>query len=209
MNNFTFEAKGSTFGLETYEWDNVWWEQAPDAAKPRVFYIGDSISCGIRRLATKNTSENVLFDGFGTSKAVDNPYFTDSIHLFGKQQKRRKLVLFNNGLHGFHLRDDSEYKDYYKKIVEFLLAEFKDTSLALVLTTSIAGPLNERVIARNKAVCQIAGGYRIPIIDLYAPSAAFAGYRKSDGVHYTEEGYDKLAGSLVNSIYQIFPDLIP
>ena len=52
-NDFTFQSKRDANVLEMYEWDNTWWEQAPDTDRKRVLYIGDSISCGIRRIATE------------------------------------------------------------------------------------------------------------------------------------------------------------
>ena len=99
--------------LEVFEWDNVWWECADTAGIPRVLYIGDSISCGIRRIATQLTNEEILFDGFGTSKGIDNPYLMDSIKLFAEQEGKREAVLFNNGLHGWHLDDEKEYKEHF------------------------------------------------------------------------------------------------
>ena len=207
MNDFTYEKEDKTIKLETYEWDNVWWEQAPDNEKPRVLYIGDSISCGIRRIATQLSDKKILFDGFGTSKAVDNECFTESLRLFGKQQKRRNIVIFNNGLHGFHLDDAVEYGKYYEKMVRFLMEEYKDTPIALVLTTSIDGPRNARVIARNDTVKKIALKYGIPVIDLYATSVEYAKLRDDGGVHFTEEGYEKLAEQILRSIHEIVPEI--
>ena len=203
MDNFTYERENRTSELEIYEWDNVWWEQAPDVTKPRVLYIGDSISCGIRRIATNLSGEQILFDGFGTSKAVDNAYFADTLRLFGKQQRARKIILFNNGLHGFHLSDAEEYKDYYEKMVKFLMEEYRDIPIALVLTTSVADSDNERVIVRNESVKAIAEKYGLPIIDLYSVSVKCAKLHSTDGVHFTEEGYEKLAKKLLESVYEI------
>ena len=205
MDHFTYEKEDRELELETYEWDNVWWEQAPDQTKPRVLYIGDSISCGIRQTATGRADGKLLFDGFGTSKAVDNPYYAESLHLFGMQQRKRELVIFNNGLHGFHLSDTEQYKAYYEKLVRFLMEEFRGTPLALVLTTSVAGPRNERVIARNDVVREIAEANMLPVIDLYTPSVEYVTLRSGDGVHYTPEGYEKLADRLLEYIYGILP----
>lgn len=58
---------------------------------------------GSRHIATEALNGEILFDGFGTSKALDNPYFQQSLHLFAAQEGYRDLVLFNNGLHGWHL----------------------------------------------------------------------------------------------------------
>ena len=84
-----------------------------------MLYIGDSISCATRRIATATARGEIFFDGFGTSKALDNSYYTDSLHLFAQQQGERKVVLFNNGLHGWHLDDESEYSKEYEKMICF------------------------------------------------------------------------------------------
>lgn len=153
MENFTFETQNRTNCYETYEWDNAWVNYAENLDRTRVLYIGDSISisCATRSTATAKTNEKILFDGFGTSKAVDNPYFKDSIKLFGMQQSRRDAVIFNNGLHGWHLNEETEYKYHFEEMVKFLLKEFEGTPLLIVLTTHIADAGDEkRVIARNK-----------------------------------------------------------
>ncbi len=206
MNNFTYEKEDRSQQLETYEWDNVWWEQASDTKKPRVLYIGDSISCGIRQIATRLSGNQILFDGFGTSKAVDNPYFADSIRLFGNQQGHREIVIFNNGLHGFHLDDASEYKEGYEKIVKFLLEEYRGTKLALILTTCVIGERNNRVTARNNSVKEIAQKYGLPVIDLYSVSMGCSGLHWDDGVHFYDEGYERLAHRLLESLYEMIPE---
>ena len=94
MSDFTYEAKDRKEVLETYEWDNVWIEQANNKTADRVLYIGDSISCGTRRVATEMSGETVLFDGFGTSKAVDNPYLCEAIALFIRQLPKLQVILF-------------------------------------------------------------------------------------------------------------------
>ena len=86
MSDYTYEFDNRYDRLETYEWDNVWWEQANLKDATRVLYIGDSISCATRKVATKLSENRLLFDGFGTSKALDNPFFADSLRSFCKQQ---------------------------------------------------------------------------------------------------------------------------
>ena len=207
MDNFTYETDDRKSKLENYEWDNVWWEQTHENNRARVLYIGDSISCGIRGRATQLSGNQILFDGFGTSKAVDNEYFMHSIQLFGRQQGRRDMVIFNNGLHGYHLSDKGGYRDYYEKMVKFLLEEFKDP-VVLALSTSVEGPDNERVIARNESVRAVAKKYSLPVIDLYSTSVQYADFRCEDGVHYSEQGYVKLAEKLLESILEIVPGMI-
>ena len=142
----TYQKYDSTLRLEMYEWDGLWWEQTEEDQKPRVLYIGDSISGGIRGRAQNIADNEIMFDRIGTSKAVDNPYFMDLIRLFAAQQGKRDLIIFNNGLHGWHLSDTEEYGLYYEKMVRFLMSEYPDTPLLLVLTTKIDKERNQRVL---------------------------------------------------------------
>ena len=196
MCNFTYEREDLASRLEVYEWDNVWWERTDVTGVPRVLYIGDSISCSVLRRANKLANGSILFDGFGSSKAVDNPYLKASVSLFAAQQKERCAVLFNSGLHGWHLDDETEYPHFYAEVLDFLQKEFAGTPLAVLLTTSVADAAREsRVRARNEAIRRLAKQRGIAVIDLYTPS--LAAQRKEDGVHYTDEGYAALAEKIL------------
>ena len=204
MSQYTYEHENKGTALETYEWDNVWWEKPSRNDVPRVLYIGDSISCATRRIATSYSGDKILFDGFGTSKALDNPFLFDSIRMFAKQQKHRDAILFNNGLHGWHLDDGIEYLHYYEKTVRFLLDEFKDTPIAILLTTSVSDTEREqRVKLRNKVAAQVAAKYRLPLVDLYSLSAEVAEFRTADGVHFNTDGYRRFAEQIVSDLKNI------
>ena len=201
MSNFTYEEKKTSNKYETYEWDNTWLEHINDGDVKRVMYIGDSISCGIRRIATAKTNNEIYFDGLGTSKAIDNPYFEETIKLFEKQEGYRNAILFNNGLHGWHLDDDSEYGFYFDKIVKFLTEEFKDIPIFVVLTTFIKDESRlNRVLKRNEVAKKIAAKYNLPIIDLYSVSENILDKMNDDGVHFKEEGYEILAEKIIEEI---------
>ena len=201
MSNFTYEYQTRRDRLETYEWDNVWWEHTDAEGVPRVLYIGDSISCATRLAATALSEQSIYFDGFGTSKAVDNPYFAESVRLFAAQQGKRNVILFNNGLHGWHLDDATEYADAYERMIVFLQEEFKGTPLVLLLTTHVAdSERDQRVVLRNCAVSKLASKYCLPVVDLYAVSKANAALLSADGVHFTEQGYRILAQEILRAI---------
>jgi len=204
MSQYTYEHENKDATLETYEWDNVWWEQPVRNNVSRVLYIGDSISCATRRIATSSSDNKILFDGFGTSKALDNPFLFDSIRMFTKQQKRRDAILFNNGLHGWHLSDDIQYLHYYEKTVKFLLDEFKNTPIIIVLTTSVSDTEREqRVKHRNKVAAQVAAKYGLSMIDLYSLSNEIAELHTPDGVHFNTDGYEKFAEQIVRDLKSI------
>lgn len=199
MSDYTYEFEKRDVPLEQYEWDNVWWEQTDKTDVPRVLYIGDSISCNARRVATEVSGSTLLFDGLGTSKGIDNPYFCETVRLFAAQQGERAAILFNNGLHGWHLDDETEYKQNYEEVVRFLLDKFAGTPTVLVLTTSVRNAERDaRVVIRNRAVSEIAGKYGLEVIDLYTPTHEHPELIAADGVHLTHEGYRLLAGELVS-----------
>ena len=50
--------------FERWEWDNNMITYANDPDRTRVLYIGDSISVGIRNVATACCYERIIFDAF-------------------------------------------------------------------------------------------------------------------------------------------------
>jgi len=202
--NFTYETN-NTEKLETYEWDNLWWEYANDTTKKdRILLIGDSISCGYRGLVNKELKGKIYADGLGTSKALDNPSFFPLISYVTSQQQNCRLIQFNNGLHGWHLSIE-EYKEYYQKMVSFLRESYSDKILILALTTPARNSKdllkldarNDEVILRNQAVLEIAKTNNLPVNDMYAPLIDHPEYFTPDGIHLTTEGYQLLAKQCV------------
>ena len=207
MSDFTYQSAPTKGKYETYEWDNVWLDHANDTETPRVLYSGDSISCGIRRIATAQTGEKIYFDGFGTSKSLDNPWFKESLAIFAQQQPGRKIVLFNNGLHGWHLSHEEQYGQYLEDMILYLKQHFEGTPVAVVLTTWIADERNLPVVhKRNAAALQVAEKLNVPVIDLYSVSEANKDLI-SDGIHFKEEGYQKLAAAIIARVKEIIPEL--
>lgn len=201
MSDFTYETENRESKYETYEWDNIWIEHVSETGRKRAAYIGDSISVETRRIATVRTEEKILFDGFGTSKALDNPYFKDSIRLFFSQVPNIDTVLFNNGLHGWHLKDETEYRALYDEMVSFILGEIKDAKFFILLTTAVAkGEDNERVKLRNISAREIAEKYSVPVVDLYDITSKNISEISADGVHPTEPLYEKIADEIIRNI---------
>ena len=200
MSDFTYEKENNNSPLETYEWDNVWWEHTENTTAKRVAYIGDSISCGTRGIATKLSDYKILFDGFGTSKALDNPYFKDSVSIFMKQEQKTDAILFNNGLHGWHLSIE-DYEKEYGKMIEFIKS-ISNAPLFIVLTTNLPKDedRNKKVIERNEIAKKCADKFGLKIIDLYSVSVENSDLHTSDNVHFVEDGYKKLAECILKTL---------
>lgn len=207
MGRFTYEdEKADGQVLETYEWDNVWWEYAPDREKKRALIVGDSISCGYRDIVNKMLAGEIYVDGFGTSKALDNPFFEKSLDLM-IAQSGCQMILFNNGLHGFHLDGDA-YKRLYMQFVGKLIAKYPEIKFVILLTTpTLTDDLKQANEKRNAVVCvrnaaarEVAAKYGLDCIDLYELLAdADVGLWK-DPFHLQAEGYEKLARAVADYI---------
>lgn len=202
MSEFTFEENNTGFKLETFEWDNVWWEHTENTTAKRVAYVGDSISCGTRHAATALSENTILFDGFGTSKALDNPNYLKTLPLFFAQEQKIDAILFNNGLHGWGLPDE-RYEEEYRKMLTYLRS-VSDAPLFVVLSTNLpARPeRNEIVLRRNVIASRLAEEFGLPCIDLYSVSVQYRDMHTVDNVHFTEEGYGKLARCILDALAQ-------
>lgn len=201
MSNFTYEYENTERTLETFEWDSTWHEHTEDLTTPRVLYVGDSISHATRKALNELAGGQMLFDGIATSKAIDHPCYEDTVRLVAKQQPHRKHILLNNGLHGFHLSDELAYAKHYEQKIQFLLGEFPEAQLSLLLTTHVADEERDlRVQARNHAVLRLAEKYSLNVIDLYSVSLTHADLLSEDGVHWQAEGYRHLANAVLSSL---------
>ena len=196
MSDLTYQNNETTVPLETYEWDRTWWEHTENKTAKRVFYLGDSISWGIRPEMQAMVKTEFLVDALATSKAPDNPYLLPTLDLVLQQTNSVDIILVNSGLHGWHLQDDTEYPT----LLRALLTQLKEhcPSVAVLLTTCVENKeRNARVIARNKSASKVAMELGCPIVDLYTPSLQCI---HTDGVHLNREGYQTLATVIVEAL---------
>ena len=201
INGFTYEPENTT-SLETYEWDRTWWEHTEDTVTPRALYIGDSISWDIRTVANRLLGGEMLLDGYATSKALDNPFFSKTLALMKAQMHHCELILLNNGLHGAHM-DDKTYEQGYRAMLEQLKAMFPGVTVAVVLTTHVENETRDaRMVQRNGIASAIAMEYGYPVVDLYSLSASLSDPFK-DGVHFKKEANECLAAHFTQRIREI------
>ena len=93
-------------------------------------------------------------------------------------------------------------------MIKFLLKEFENTSVLVALTTHIAdAERNKRVICRNNMAKEIADKYKLPVIDLYTASYESKVLLSNDGVHFIPEGYELLAGKIIQTITKLIPNI--
>ena len=190
----TYEEKDTGVTLEKYEWSNTWHELAPEGDARRVLYIGDSISLMTRHHMNRIRGDRGIYiDGIHTSKGLDNPTFLDFVTLFAHEEGAREAILFNNGLHGWHLSGE-EYEKAYEALVLAIRDAVPAKQILLLLSTRLRNEeRTARVLARNEAVKRIGAKHGFPVIDLYSVSNEHFDLLAKDGVHYTDEGYTLFA----------------
>lgn len=195
---------------EDIEWSDFWWSHEPDMTKPRVLFIGNSISRGYYPAVSTRLSGIANCDRYATSRSIEDPaLFRETKIAMAKYH--HAVIHFNNGLHGWHLTND-QYEKGLRKYVKFLKS---NKSKGCVLIYSLTTPFpskepglkldlvkNQVVMDRNRIARKIMEENSIPVIDLYGlMEPELEKYSGSKGdVHYNKDGYDRLAVRISSEI---------
>lgn len=196
----TYMSGEYRYPLEAKEWTQVWHDEAMDKTTPRVLLVGDSIFNGIISNMIHMVNGTVLFDSFCSSKAVDNPFLLKELDVFMEQQGQRKVILFNNGLHGWHLDDETQYAEGYENIIQYLQKKYPKSQLVVSLTTVVKDEHLSRVLVRNQVAERISKKYQCPIMDMFTESQKQEHRMTGDGVHFEAEGYQELCKSILDFV---------
>jgi hypothetical protein len=188
---------------EDTEWSDFWWGHEGDTSKPRVLFIGNSISRGYYTAVSANLSGVANCDRYATSRSIEDPaLFSETRMAMAKYH--HAVIHFNNGLHGWHLSSE-QYEKGLSKYVKFLQAKnSRGCQLIYSLTTPYPSkepgqkldPVKNQVVNdRNRIAREIMEENNIPVIDLYGlMEPELEKYSASKGnVHYNNEGYERLA----------------
>ena len=202
----TYEFSERSKKLETYEWDDIWWDNAPDEKARRILIIGDSISRGYRRAASKMQGRDFFIDGIATSKAADSATFRTLLDYFAESGLSYDAVFFNNGLHGWHL-DEESFGEHFRALAAYIKEKFAPKSFYLVTTTparraqstDIFDPRNERVKVRNAAIASAAQKNGAEVLDFYSLLESRAELYTADGIHLVDEGYILLGNQIIKA----------
>lgn len=198
---------------EDIEWSDFWWGHEGDTTKPRVLFIGNSISRGYFTAVSTRLSGKANCDRYATSRSIEDPSLYSETKM-AMANYHHKVIHFNNGLHGWHLTNE-QYEKGLRKYVKFLQAnKCKGCVLIYSLTTpypSIAAgqkldPIkNQVVMDRNRIARKIMEENNIPVIDLYGlMEPELEKYSGSKGdVHYNKEGYERLAEKISVEILKL------
>jgi len=172
---------------------------------PRILLIGDSISMGYTpyvREAIAGTVEHPAENCYSTARGLQNiqAWVGDGDW---------DVIHFNFGLHDLRYIDGSwqvpleDYKSNLRAIVSIL----KDTRAELIWASTTPIPTGStwgfeaNVIQYNEAAAQIMQKEGIPIDDLHDKILPMLPEEQiPDNVHFTDHGYQVLAGFVVKSM---------
>lgn len=181
----TFELNAKV-PLETYEWDDIWFDHATDTQQKRVVVFGDSISVNYRFALVEELKGCFCVDNYGTSKAADNPFLKENMKLIMAQQKH-DVIYFCSG-HGTH-QTPEEYEQNVDKLVQWLLQDYPKKKLIIAgRIYSSYPPKEESCKQRNDSLARIAEKHSLPFDDLHALTLDRPELLKEDKVHLNEQG---------------------
>ncbi|MBE5739529.1 MAG: SGNH/GDSL hydrolase family protein [Clostridiales bacterium] len=208
MSNITFDAEGKTETLkEDIEWLRLWCEETNDQNLPRVALIGDSITEGYFRYVLNALKGIARVDVLTTSYSIKSNAYNMMVKSFVADSDYA-VVHYNYGLHA-HSVDDDTYEEECAAMLDYIAKRAKVVvgTSTIVLENDLqteSANWQGKVRTRNERLLKIAKAKGFVIDDLNSISRTLLGdYRAPDGVHFSEKGYEVLAGYVVESIKKV------
>jgi hypothetical protein len=179
--------------LEKNDWSNIWIENANQSEKPRILFVGDSITEGYYPFIEVYLSQDFSLGYYVTSKFLGNPdYQTELTTTLDRYDF--EIIHINNGLHGWDY-SIQEYQKGLEDVKRILDDHAPNTLIIWCMTTPIRveenleylDKLNQDVILRNQAALEILGENGVIINDLYQEMLKHPDYYR-DGYHFNSAG---------------------
>ncbi len=192
--------------LENNDWSKIWIENANQSDKPRILFVGDSITDGYYNLVKESLSDEYYLAYYVTSKFINNPDLQTELTTILKRYNF-EIIQVNNGLHGWDY-SINEYQNGLKSLVGLLNEHAPESLFIWCLTTPVRheenldylGKLNQDVTLRNQAALEILGKNDFLINDLYQGMLEHPEYYKEDGFHFNNKGKEAQAKLIVDFI---------
>ena len=196
---------------ERIEWIDIWVTDADKNDRPRVLFVGDSITRGYFGAVEKQLDGQAYCARLATSKCVSDPTFNDDLLLLLKQYDF-SVIHFNNGLHGWGYSEE-QYRAGLAATVAAIKKQSPETQLIWATTTPVRDKTNlnnfaeqtDRVQARNKFAAKIMKEHAATTDDLYELVHDHADWESTDGVHFNAKGNAALAKQVAETVLKFLP----
>lgn len=191
---------GSRIERESVEWCDIWVPSPCSTNRPRVLFVGDSITKDYYGSVCEQIGERAVCVKFATSSSVADPAFHKQLEAVCSQY-RFSVVHFNNGLHGFDYTEE-EYREGYELALRYIRKTAPSAKLILALSTplrSVGGEnsrFNSKIDERNRIVQELAIQFGCEVNNLHSITDNHPEYYR-DVYHYKPEAI-ALQASLVS-----------
>lgn len=191
---------------EENDWSSIWIENADQSEKPRILFVGDSITDGYYTKVKENLSSEYYLGYYVTSKFLGNPDFQTELTTI-LDRYEFEIIQINNGLHGWDY-SIAEYEKGLEDLIMIVEDHAPDALFIWCLSTPVRvkdypeylDKTNQEVILRNQSALEIMGEKGILINDLYTEMIGRPEYYKNDGIHFKSAGKEALAELVVEFI---------
>lgn len=192
---------------EGTEWTIYYRYNCNDYSKPHVLMIGDSICNGYRDALSVKLQDEFQVDKLATSRSLDQKLYFDQLNM-ALSEVKYDIIIFNFGLHGFHINGD----DYYKGMDKLAKVLKAACPKVYCLETTPLYYENEKdliennkiVVERNSIAKKIADKNKIGLIKWYDMWYNKPQFRSSDPYHYNEQGQNLQGEFLAGQIIEIY-----
>jgi hypothetical protein len=162
-----------------------------------VLYLGDSIRLGCEK--------HMHCESPGDENCASTRHMLAGLDRWVGVH-RWPVVIFNCGLHDVDLTyrvSVNEYEENLRKIVARLRAHADRLYFCTTTPGNAADPqgrTDDLVRAYNATAVKVMIECNVPVVDLYSLAVRHPEWKRSDGIHYTDEGYRALATKITESI---------
>lgn len=180
---------------EATEWSSILITNTHQHDKPRVLFIGDSITGAYFPLLQSRLADVAYVSEYATSKSIADPDYLTELKIV-LREGAADIIHLNNGMHGVGY-NETQYKKGYETILSYLKAHCPRAKIILTTTTPRRIPTtNEldsftpRIVQRNAIVQHLAAVTHSTIDDLYALTLNHPEFCIGDGTHYNALGIE-------------------
>ena len=194
---------------EYIEWTRIWREGADKCDLPRVLLIGDSIVDAHSPAVQEELRDKYYVDRIATSRSFDQNYYWNLLDFFFSDTKiKYNLIIFNFGLHGFHI-PTYDYGIGLDKLTKRLKRECSNllyrNLTPMVDTTGEDWNVKQiqLVIDRNEVAEKVMAGNGVPILDMYTSMLGKDDIRLGDPYHFNDKGKELQAKIIAEKVKEL------
>lgn len=191
-----------------------------DKERPRILYVGDSISMGYHRYLRKLLENRAygyhLISFWAGDKPPLKPFFEQFL-VKPLDYRKYDVILFNNGLHSLNWNEsvtaDDEIRAHYADAVDVMRELAPQAKLVYLMTTPHTGKrgadgkvhelgeLDPVVLRLNRIASEVMKAKGVEVVDAYTPLSRRLDLADGDGFHWKSDAYEIIAKLIADHFF--------